>query len=404
MRAPLLVPGVCGGTAIPDARETRVRAADGALLLQRPGATEEQVLARAGTVTRVVQVAPEALPRRWRRSPHGVWAVMSDAGPAAVLDPREWVAHPDALAGRDLRSVSGLEPLAQAVGTTVEAATPEETVLVRRALPGTLVRPRPDAPGRREDLALCAALVVGFLGMPLSDSWWGTALTTLGLLVAAPAVTALHRRRRAFRQLVTAPLSPDGREVVDSCLGEEWAGLSRSQLQLGHDHVVHRCRGKEAWVAGPGLGGAVRCVAGADDLAFLDAAERVLLRVDARAFDADQVAAACGRAGLAFESTPLYVGHPSVALGSLTLARADSTMSEVEYGSTTIATPALALCASLLLLVGSLLDLRWHAAAAVLALASLALLALTTHSWRLLRGWWVDDRARAVPPGRDGGS
>lgn len=401
MRQPVLVPGVCGGLAIPYARSLRVRAdKSGRVLLDRPDG-DTLTLAAAGEITRVVQVGPGDLRGPRSRAGHGVVALMAGPEPRVVLDPATWLAHPEALAGTDLRFVTGIEPLAQALGGTVETATDEEALAVRRAMGrrGTRSVLLPSPPVRRqEDLLLVVALVAGFVSLPTSDSLLGLLLTLVGFALAAPVVRRLHRRRREFRRLVTTPPEPGVRSLVTSNLGPEWAGLADSRLLFGDDYLTFASRGKELWLPGPGLGGATRCVATVDDLVLLDSRDRLLGRIDHRAFDLAEVAAASKAAGVGYDETPLPTGAASYVHGDLKLARADSTMSEVEYGSTTVATPALTLCASLLLVADSLMCVRYTPLAAILVAGALGLVALCLHSWRLLKGWWVADRARPQPP------
>lgn len=396
MRRPVLVPGTCAGTAIAHARRTRIGVRGTDVVVDMADEDDELSVTELGGVTRVVLVPPDDTHPGLRPRPaHGLVALMQGTRAGLVLDPRDWVCLPDALHGRDLRVVSGVEALAQAIGLTVEAATPAEAETVRRRGRRAVTRPRPEAPGPVEDLTLVMAIVVGFLAMPMSDTWLGPVLTAVALVPAAAVAARLHARRRRFRRLVTSAPAPDGRRVVRSSLGEEWGGLSRSELQIGADYLVHHARGRETWVPGPALGGARRWVAAADALVLLDAEARPLLSIDARVFDAETVHAAASAAGLDTERTPLPVGYPAPV--ELTPEHAERPaiggMTEVDLGSTTWATPALALCASLLLLVAGLLDLRAAPLSWVLVAGAIALLGTVLHAWWLVRQWWSGDRA-----------
>ncbi|MBD8870503.1 hypothetical protein [Nocardioides donggukensis] len=361
---------------------------------------KDEVLAPPGAVARVVQVEPGDLGRAFRRSFRGLVALMPGEGstPLAVFDPRHWVPHAETLEGKDLRIASGIEPLAQALGLTVEAASPDEAGAVRRAGRRGVTRPRPRVAGQTEDALLVLAVVVTFLGMPLADSWLSLPFTLLGFMLATPIVLRFHARRRAFHRLVTTPPEAEGRQVVTSGLTREWAGLAQAQLQIGHDYIVLHARGQEVWTPGPALGGADRCVIDGDQhLVFLDASDRTLCRVDARVFDHDQVRAGCTRAGLAFETTPLAAGAPAVPHAALERVVDHARLSEVESGSTTMVTPPMALGATAILLAGSLLALQLTLVALVPAALALALLGTVLHAWRLLAGWQSGDRARRLP-------
>ena len=402
-RSAELMPGPLAGLAIAHARAWRIRLSPtgGIELVRPPGPVT--TLAAPGRITRVVEASPERHARR-RHGTLGVIGLFEGDTPVLSLVMDDWVAHPGALDPRAARTLSGIEPLAQGLGLTVERASDQEVEALRRHRP---IRPAARAV-RWEDPLLVLAALASFVSMPLASTWAGRGLSVLGALVTwVVCVRFAVRRLRTVALLESTP-PPEGRAVVESRLPSEWGGLARQVLQIGPDALVHHARGSEVWVPGPSRGGVHRGIVAAPDLVFLDIGDRVALRLaDADGWDLDACERACKAAGIGWEHSPLPVGPEVVPLAPQELGRvpAHATMTEAELGSTTRSTPVLVFVAAALALAGGVAVTVTSSIGLVPLILGIAAAACALTGWWVLRRWWTRDRARAhaAPPPRRGG-
>lgn len=281
-RVPELRPGLHCGTALAAARELRLTAHDGELVLHLPGGSS-RVLVPAGAGARALLLTPEQEERLLGdgQPSWGALAVTVDGRPRALVRLSQFgpplpVGKPD-----EVLWASGAVALASALEAPVEPATDADVSgWSRRDVAAALVDPvpAPPAPGRWTSPLLWLAGFVTFLTYPVAGDDASLVPAVLGLLLAAPAVLAQVRfRRRGHAGLVApAPTVPGAVEVAPVAAFPVPRWFARSRLYVGPDVVVVRLNSQECWLPGPARGGAASVQVARGGARLVDGGQRCL--------------------------------------------------------------------------------------------------------------------------------
>jgi hypothetical protein len=299
-----LRPGPRAGLEIADARSWRIDATSGGGVVVRGPRTDDRVVATPGQVARVVVLRGPQVPKKLAHFAgfDEVLALLSDDA-ALLVVPLHLLAHGNVADASELRRVSGVDDFAQALGLTLEPATDAEAALVAAADGAVLAGParaslRPVTIRQWALLAVAVLAAVGTLVLSGDSALVAGAVAALATLVLA---VDQWRYRARFLTLVQPPAGGT-RTTVPNQLGPEHPqGVREARLQIGPDDVVHVVRGTETWVAGPRLGGVVRCSIGTDVIRFVDRRGAELLVLGTASWAAQDDSAltdACRGAGI----------------------------------------------------------------------------------------------------------
>jgi hypothetical protein len=286
VRPPVLLAGDLKGLAIPDARLTRVAIdAAGALTIVRRGRPPE-VVAEAGTIDRITPIdAAHLRQRRFVPRVHvGLVVFWSGERPVAAISWSQIWASSSNLFRAEVQRACGLEAVAAALGTVIDAPTDSDLRLARtwdQRDVLTLVDPVV-LPARWASSRMALVMVLAFVGMPATGRWW-VVLPALALLT--PAVMSFHRRRNEFYRLVTTPLDPAGRVAVRPRPPLPTSRMvTINELQVGADDVVLRTEVSEWWLLGPSRDGVRALDVHPERWVFRDVGDRQVLTLSPEAW------------------------------------------------------------------------------------------------------------------------
>lgn len=301
-----LRPGPRSGLEIAEARGWRINATSGGgVVLQRPD-TADTVVASPGQIARVVVLRGAQVPRKLKylEGFDEVLVLLSDDA-ALLVVPLHLLSHGKVTNASELRRASGADDFAQALGLTLEPATDREAELAASADSVTSVGPVRSALRRVQwrHGVLLALTVLGLLGALNLSGDAALAAGSIGTLATVVLAADQWRFRSRFLKLVENPDISSDRVDVPNVLGpEREIGAREARLQIGPEDVVHVLRGTEVWIAGPRLGGAVRCLVGQDSVRFVDRHGTELLVLDAETWllagDDSALERACRQAGV----------------------------------------------------------------------------------------------------------
>jgi hypothetical protein len=314
MRPPVLLAGDFRGLAIPDSRGTRLEVDDaGALVLVRREGPPVR-LAEPGAIDRVTPIEARHLhPGRFVPPIH-VGLVAFWAGErlvAAVSWGQVWASGFN-LTLAELQHASGLERVAEALGTVVDAPTPSDLQCARgwgRTDVLTLIEPAV-LPARGAAAQSVAIFVLALGTLPATGAWW---LQIPALAAVSLPVFRFWRLRREFRRLVTTEPPPGDRVVVrPRPAGPSTRLVLDSSLQVGPQHVVLRHGAAEWWLLGPARRGVSSVDVHPDLWVVRDVGGRQVLTLDATAWgDVAGFAAACRSAGVDLREVPVPFSGPN---------------------------------------------------------------------------------------------
>ncbi len=304
-RAPLLVPAPHGWAGRAAVRGLRVRAVEGALVVEHPdGRTERR--AEPGEVTRVVLVPdPQdvGLPRASYAAglvpadTYGLLVALAGDRPVLALRLAEWVPAPAPVDGVTVRTVSGANALAGALGCAVEPADVAALAPKVRELRAVLLSPAPRlSVAAKTLLALGAtALAVWFVasaigrarGEPRAEvfGWYGA----LGALLLTGTWLVLRAR-------ATKPLPPPPGTAVTA---------GGATLHVSPDWLVlSDAAGREAWLPGPAYGGVTQAAVTTEAVVLDDANGNGLAALPSTAWDVDRLRSVLDDAGVTVRDEP----------------------------------------------------------------------------------------------------
>lgn len=276
MTRTVLQPGTRGGPPVRDTRGWRIVAEqDASVVVHDPDGTS-RVLARPGEVHRVVLVRGADLRRRLGGRGHSADVVAFLADGAVLLSVPVKVLHLGSIETADpdlMRATSGVADFAQAIGCTLELASPEEVAAVNRATDAFTRGPTQDSLRRHRLLQCVLLLVIALAYAAALAAGDARPQSDLAMAVVAIACVAFVADTWRFNQqfLAQEAPAPGGRIVVPNVVPPgHWRWLRESQLQIGADEVVHTDHVRETWLPGPRRGGVVTCAISPDAIWFLD--------------------------------------------------------------------------------------------------------------------------------------
>lgn len=288
------------GLSIADARQLRIEARDGELIVRQPGAPD-RVIGPAGSFTSAVlldydqarrlveprtylllpmvgarRVAEWAVSRKlgtdsvelMRRSYGGTLVVSGRDGPALAVEVGD--ATPLGIEPSLQREESGATGLVRSLGLTLEPAR-DTDLPSRRAVRRALVKPerRVEPLVRASSVLTLAAGVLAFASLPNAETTAGVVCSVAALVAIAPLLVTIVRHRKLFSRLVEQPPDPQGRSVYRPPASV--VGAANVQMQFGEHDVVLVNAGTERWIPGPAADGVVSCVVGGGRTAWFAA-------------------------------------------------------------------------------------------------------------------------------------
>lgn len=280
-----LRPGPRDGLEIAEARDWRIDAtSNSGVVLREPG-RPERVIASPGQVAKVVVLRNGQVPRRlqYYEAFDEVLVLRSDDR-ALLVVPLHLLAHGEVRDAAELRRVSGADEFAQALGLTLEPADDDDAAVAARADDAVVLRGPVRSTVRPVFWRHCALLAIATVALLGVINLSGDAALSAGFVGAAAvgllAVDQWRFRGRFLDLVASRPTSP-ARVEIPNVLGAIRDHSARAaSLQIGADDIVHKSGAGETWVAGPRLGGVVRCVRSDDGtIRFFDRRHAELLVV-----------------------------------------------------------------------------------------------------------------------------